>query len=334
MGTESETLTTVATTETSPVETAATHMVERVPTGRADDNVGGILANLAGEEYDAANAVYVLDETSKLLGIVSLRTLLGAGMQKRLGDIMVSPRATVEPDQDQELVTVLAIDHNVSEVPVLSRDGRLMGVVPARALLRIQSREHMEDISLFAGLLRDTEAARHAIEDSILKRAIQRLPWLIVGLVGGGLATWLMAEFEDEMQSRLAVAFFVPALVYLAGAIGTQSVAIAVRGLSTSRMTLLELARSELFTGMLIGLILAALSFPMIVLTLGDSRLALAVCVALVIASTLSTTIGLLLPWTLTKAGIDPAYGSGPIATILQDLVSLSAYFLSIAVLL
>jgi magnesium transporter len=163
---------------------------------------------------------------------------------------------------------------------------------------------------------------------------MHRLPWLIVGLAGGGLATWLMAAFESEMQTRLAVAFFVPALVYLAGAVGTQSVAIAVRGLSTSRLTLLELTRTELITGMLIGLILAALSFPAIVLIFSDVRLAMAVAFALVIASTLSTTIGLLLPWALSKLNIDPAYGSGPIATILQDLLSLAGYFICIAVLL
>ena len=313
---------------------ASEHMVERIPTGAAEDLVGAILASLAGEEFDAANAVYVLDAQKRLLGIVNLRTLLGAGMQRRLSEIMQPPKATVEPDEDQEIVAVLAIEHGISEVPVVNRDRQLVGVVPARALLRIQRREHMEDISLFAGIMRDTEAARHAIEGSVWSRAIQRLPWLIVGLAGGAAATWLMAEFEDEMQSRLAVAFFVPALVYLAGAIGTQSVAITVRGLSTSKMSLLELTRSELFTGMLIGLILAALSFPMIMLTLGDTRLALAVCIALVIASTLSTTIGMLLPWSLAKSGIDPAYGSGPIATILQDLVSLAGYFISIAVLL
>ena len=114
------------------------------------------------------------------------------------------------------------------------------------------------------------------------------------------------------MQTRLAVAFFVPALVYLAGAIGTQSMTIAVRGLSLSRLTLAELARGELITGMLIGLILAALAYPVIVFALGDVRLATAVCFALIVASALSTTIGLLLPWALWRLNIDPGLWQRP----------------------
>lgn len=315
-------------------ETAARHMVERVPTVSPGEHVGATLAALAGGEFDTANAVYVLDDRGVLVGIVSLRRLLGEGMQRRLGDIMSPPRITVLPDVDQELVAVAAIDNDIAEVPVVDEASRLLGVVPPRALLRIQSHEHSEDISRLAGMMRDTELARHAIEGNAASRALRRLPWLIVGLVGGGFATWLMATFEAEMRTRITLAFFVPALVYLAGAVGTQSVSVAVRGLSVSRLTLAQLTRSELLTGMLIGFALAAISFPVIWLALGDPRLAGAVCIALVVASTLATTIGLLLPWTLWKLGADPAFGSGPVATILQDLVSLGAYFVSVALLL
>lgn len=316
------------------VETASQHMVERVPRGAPGDTVGAMLAGLAGDEFDTANAVYVLDNGGRLFGVVTLRRLLAEGMQRHLADIMVRPRTTVTPDIDQELVAVAAIDHDLSEVPVVDDQGYLVGVVPPRALLRIQRREHLEDINRLAGIMRDSELARHAMEDNATARAFKRLPWLIVGLIGGGFATWLMAMFESEMQGRLAVAFFVPALVYLSGAIGTQSLSVAVRGLSISRLTLAELTRSELLTGMVIGVVLATLSYPAIVFTLGDRALAGAVCIALIVASALSTTIGLLLPWGFWKLGKDPALGSGPVATILQDLVSLAAYFVSVALLL
>lgn len=315
-------------------ETAAQHMVERVPTGASGATVGAILGELAAATFGSVNAVYVLDRRQRLLGVVPMATLLGAGMQRRLDEIMLPPVATVEPEDDQELVAAAAVEHGISDVPVTDTAGRLLGVVPARALLRIQRGEHIEDFNRLAGILRENRKARAAIDGGRVSNALRRLPWLVLGLAGGAMATWVMASFEAELERRIAVAFFVPAIVYLAGAIGTQSVTIAVRGLSLSQLSLRALTTSELMTGMIIGLVLAALSFPALAWFLDDIRLAMAVSLALVIASMLSTTIGLLLPWAIWKAGADPAFGSGPLATILQDILSLLAYFGIVAWLL
>ena len=315
-------------------ETAAQHMVESVPTGTPDTTVGAVLGELAAASFRSVNAVYVLDRHDRLLGIVPMARLLGAGMQRRLDEIMAEPVATVDPEDDQELVAAAAVEHGISDVPVTDHSGRLLGVVPARALLRIQRGEHIEDINRLAGILRNNRQARAAIEGNRFSNAMRRLPWLMLGLIGGALATWVMASFEAELEKRIAVAFFVPAIVYLAGAIGTQSVTIAVRGLSLSKLSLRALTTSELFTGMIIGVVLASLSFPALALFLDDIRLAGAVSLSLVIAATLSTTIGLLLPWAIWKAGADPALGSGPLATILQDILSLLAYFGIVAWLL
>ena len=132
------------------------------------------------------------------------------------------------------------------------------------------------------------------------------------------------------MASNLAVAFFVPGLVYLADAIGTQSEAVAVRGLSLSHAGLGQLIGDEMRTGLLMGSILAAIALPTAWLAFGNARLALAVALALVCAGAVATTIGLLLPWLLGKLGSDPAYGSGPLATIAQDLLTLLIYFATV----
>ncbi|MDJ0927094.1 MAG: magnesium transporter [Gammaproteobacteria bacterium] len=315
-------------------ETAAQHMVERVPTGSAQATVGAILGDLAADSFGSVNAVYVLDNRKRLLGVVPMATLLGAGMQTALTNLMVPPATTVSPEDDQEKVAAAAVDYGISDVPVTDARGRLLGIVPARALLRIQRGEHIEDIDRLAGILRNDQQARAALEGGRFANASRRLPWLLLGLAGGALATWVMAAFEAELQRRITVAFFVPAIVYLAGAVGTQSVAIAVRGLSLSQLNLRALTTSELLTGVIIGVVLAGLAFPAIVFFLGDLQLAIAVCLALVVASALSTTIGLLLPWFIWKGGGDPALGSGPVATILQDILSLLAYFGIVAWLL
>ena len=141
------------------------------------------------------------------------------------------------------------------------------------------------------------------------------------------LAALVVAHFEHLLQDKLAIAYFVPAIVYLADAIGTQTEAIAVRGLSLSRLTLRELLAGELRTGLLIGLALAAIALPLVALSVGDLRLGVAVAAAIVVAGTVATTIGLLLPWLFQRAGRDPALGSGPVATVIQDVLSLLIYF-------
>jgi magnesium transporter len=136
-----------------------------------------------------------------------------------------------------------------------------------------------------------------------------------------------MAGFESTLEAKIAVAFFVPGLVYIADAIGTQSEAIAVRGLSLTGAGIGHLLAGELRTGMLIGATLGVISFPAIMLAFGDARLAAAVAVAIFVAGSLAAAIGLLFPWVLARLGRDPAYGSGPVATVIQDILSLLVYF-------
>jgi magnesium transporter len=148
------------------------------------------------------------------------------------------------------------------------------------------------------------------------------------------LATFVVASFEAQLEAKIALAFFVPAIVYLADAIGTQTEAIAVRGLSLSHMPMRELVWGEMRTGLLIGAALGLLAWPAVWLVWRDPQLASAVALSLVVAGTVATTIGLLFPWLLARLGRDPAFGSGPLATILQDVLSLTIYFAIAAALL
>jgi magnesium transporter len=124
-----------------------------------------------------------------------------------------------------------------------------------------------------------------------------------------------------------------PAIVYLADAIGTQTEAVVVRGLSLSHRPLGRLLVGELSTGVLIGLPLGLVALLAAYLAFGDGRLALAVGLAILIAGSVATTCGLLLPWLLSHMGFDPAFGSGPVATVIQDVLSLLIYFGIVAAL-
>jgi magnesium transporter len=308
-------------------ETAAQHLVTHVPRARPQDRAGDVQARLAGARYEALDAVYVIDDSARLIGLVPLTELMAAAPAQLLAEIMNATPPKVFPDMDQEHVASLAIDAGVSAVPVVDAAGHLLGCVPAQALIAILRREHIEDMQRLVGIREHNSQALHAISATPLTRARERLPWLLVGLAGSMVATFIMSRFEQTLAAQLTIAFFVPGIVYLADAIGTQSEAIAVRGLSFNHAPLLHLVLGELATGMLIGLALGLLALPVAWLAFGDLRLAAAVALSILAAGAAATSIGLLLPWLLARTGIDPALGSGPVATIIQDVLSLLVYF-------
>jgi magnesium transporter len=237
-------------------------------------------------------------------------------------------------DTDREEAASLAIRSGVSVLALYDDNRRFVGAVPASALISILRDEHLEDLHHMAGILGRSEAAKEALTAPPYRRALYRLPWLLVGMAGSAVATAMMAHFESALAAQIAVAFFIPAIVYLTDAVGTQAEAVAVRGLSLSGGELVPLLLGELGTGMLIGAALAALAFPLVWISFGSTALAGTVAIALFVAGSIATTIGLLLPWTFAKAGFDPALGSGPIGTVIQDVMSLAVYLLIAAMLL
>jgi magnesium transporter len=313
-------------------ETAGWHLVQDVPIAQRAETAGELLARLPGSQFDFAGAAYLVDEGQRLLGAIPLTALLAAPASTPVVELARTAHA-VHATVDQERIASHALRHQLTAVPVTDENGRLLGVVPPLVLLEVLRHEHVEDIHRLAGIRRETAHARSAIEAPPVRRARDRLPWLMFGLAGSMLATLVVAGFEQSLESRVALAFFIPGIVYLADAIGTQTEAIAVRGLSLSHAPLAALVGGELRTGVLIGAVLGATSLPLIWLGFGDLRLALTVALSILAAGTLATTVGLLLPWALMKSGLDPAFGSGPIATIIQDVLSLLIYF-AIATLL
>jgi magnesium transporter len=274
--------------------------------------------------------VCVTEADGRLVGTLTPSELLALAPHHTLGRAARRDAPRVSPGTDQEHMASLALHHHATAMPVVDDDGRLVGVVGAATLMNILRREHVEDLHRLAGIAREpgeAEQARQALTAPPLRRARHRLPWLLVGLAGSMVATYIVSRFEATLEARPMLAFFVPGLVYLADAIGTQTEAVAVRGLSLSRQPLGRMLAAELRTGLLMGLVLGLLALPMIWLVFGDLALATAVALALGGASMVATGLGLLLPWGLTRLGLDPAYGSGPLATIVQDLLSLLIYF-------
>jgi magnesium transporter len=306
-----------------------------VPVAHVDSTIEKVRAGLDGQRYDAIDVVLLVDDAGLYQGAADMRDVLAAKPRTVVRTLMQSGWPAVGPGTDQEHAAEQATSASVPCLPVVAENGRPMGCIPAASLLDVLGREHRDDVHRLVGMVREREGARHALEDPPLRRVGQRLPWLLVGLVlsTGGAA--LMAGFEHALRANIALSFFIPSLVYLTDAIGTQTEAIAVRGLSLRRQwSIAAILASEVVTGGIIGLVLGLLAFVGIALVLGDARLGLGVGLSLAAAGTLASALGLLLPWSLSRLGIDPAFGSGPVATIIQDVLTILVYFLIMAWLL
>jgi magnesium transporter len=303
------------------------HLVASVARARAAETAGAVLARIAAEKPASVELVLVVGGDGRLAGVVPIARLFASQEKASLGKLLDAGFPRVQPDDDQEHAASLALHHGVDALPVVDAAGRPLGVMPAQALLQVLRREHVEDLHVLAGIKRESSKARHAIEDPPLRRVQHRLPWLLVGLAGSALATLAMAGFESTLSRQIEVAFFVPGIVYLADAIGTQSEAVAVRGLSLTRSGIGNLLGGELRTGMLIGACLGLASFLPIFVVFGDARLAAAVATAIFAAGAAAASLGMLLPWLIARSGRDPAFGSGPLATAIQDILSLLVYF-------
>jgi len=311
------------------------HMYSPVPTAQVGDTVSELSQRLASlpNAFDSIELLFVTDADQRLLGVVPLSKLLVATPTMSIAELLNRDITSVTLADPPERVAEVALTHQLPAVPVVDAQGCLLGAVPAHSVFKIMREEHIQDMDRLVGIWRHSDQALSAIEGDPLRRGLDRLPWLIVGTAGCVLATGLMATFESTLKADLAVAFFIPGIVYLADAIGTQSEAIAVRGLSFSSTPIPQLLKGELKTGFYLGIALALVVFPFIWLTFNAS-LAFAVSVALICASSVATSIGILLPSLLSRMGKDPAYGSGPVATIVQDLLSLLIYLSVISLLI
>lgn len=316
---------------TAKLETAARHAVSAVPVAAPDDRVEAVLTAMRGRRFDAATVVAVC-AGSRLVGLATIERLLAASGTATIGQVMDPDPPVVAPGTDQEHAAWVAVRHGEPGLAVVDAAGRFVGLVPPQRLLAVLLEEHDEDLARLSGTLRpattpaETISARRASVESVPRRLWHRLPWLLLGLAGAFVSAGIVGGFEAQLEQYVLIAFFVPGVVYLADAVGTQTEALVIRGLSVG-VGLRRVAGPETLTGALVGLLLAAMTYPVVLLVWGDPRVAAAVALALLLACAIATSIAMVLPWLLNQLGVDPAYGAGPLATVAQDLLSLTIYF-------
>lgn len=313
------------------LDTISEHVSSRVPVSTVDASAGDIRRSLEGRRFDTAAAVAVCDD-GVLRGLIGTEELLAAPDGSLASEIMDEAPPVVSPGVDQEAAAWTAVQRGEAILAVVDDAGRFLGLVPPHRLLSVLLREHDEDMARLGGFLHDASAARATSRESLLKRYWHRLPWLLIGLAGALVAATLVGSFERQLEANVMIAYFIPGIVYMADAVGTQTETIIVRGLSVG-VSIREVVRRELLTGLLVGATLSLVFFPIALVWWRDADLVIATSLSLLMASSIATVVAMILPWLIHRLGGDPAFGSGPLATVLQDLLSVLIYFVAITLI-
>jgi magnesium transporter len=305
--------------------TALAHASLLVPTAQPGERVADIRRRLVGaDRFDTVTQIAVLDD-ERIVGTVRIEDLLASEGGSLASAIMDPDPPVVRSGVDQETAAAKAVLHEESGLAVVDSDGRFLGLIPPHRMLGVLLEEHREDLARLSGYLHQSAGARSASEERLVLRFWHRFPWLVVGLAAALAAAVVVAAFESGLASRLELAFFIPGVVYIAGAVGNQTVVLVVRGLSVGVPVGRVMGR-EMITGMALGIVLGGIAYPAVRLWF-DHAVGLTVAVSILVASTVSTGVAIALPWLLSKLNIDPAFGSGPLSTVVQDLMTLTIYF-------
>ena len=281
-------------------------------------------------EKESIYACYVIEpETGHLQGAVSLRDLVMAELSSPITGVMRRKPVTVNALDDQESVAQKIGKYNLLAVPVLEKDGSVVGFVTVDDVIDVLIEEQTEDILKMAGV--EPGALDKPYFDNPIRRVVRkRIGWLLLLFVAGTLTSAVLHRFEAELAAVVALSFFIPLLIGTGGNAGAQTVMTVIRSLALGEVGVKHAWRvvlREATTGMVVGLMVAPIAFGQALLWKAPLELALTVSVTMFAICIWSTTVGSLIPILAERFGVDPAVLSAPLITTLVDATGLVIYF-------
>ncbi|CAM1345431.1 magnesium transporter [Tenacibaculum amylolyticum] len=275
-------------------------------------------------EVTRVHSIYVVDDSGKLKGRLSLKDLLMASTKAKIADVYIPRVDYVTVHDSAEDVANKMRKYDLEAIPVVDELGILVGRITIDDIVDVIKEEADKDYQLAAGITQDVEA-----DDGIMELTRARLPWLFLGLIGGIGAFLIMGGFHDAFKENAVLFFFTPLIAAMAGNVGVQSSAIIVQGLANDDVkgSINKRLIKEMLLATLNGLALAIVLFIFILLYDGDFQKSFAVSVSLVVVIIVAGLIGTFIPLFLDKRGIDPAIATGPFITTSNDIFGILIYF-------
>jgi magnesium transporter len=303
----------------------------------ADWNIGMVAAKIRANaaRIEKFYGVSVVDPLQRPIGYLKLRDLL-LPKEAVVGEVMHKDFIAVTPETDQEEVARLAERYELSVVPVVDGEGRLVGRITPDRLRQIIRDEAEEDIKIMSGLATDSQP-----DESVVRMVLGRIPWLLVGVGGAGLSAVVVGSFEEQLAQAAILASFIPIVMSTAGNAGIQAATVAVQGLATGAFTFADigwrlgkelaaaLANGAIAAGVLVGLVLLMSQLGVIE---APVRLAITAGLAEITVIVAAVAVGATIPVVLDRLGIDPAMATGVFITTGNDILAVVIFFLMVTV--
>ncbi|MEX2593782.1 MAG: magnesium transporter [Anditalea sp.] len=278
------------------------------------------------ENVEKIYAIYVVDNKEKLLGRVSLKKIILASSTTKIADIYDDEVLSVPTYMDEEEVAEIMRRYDLEAVPVVNVKNKLVGRITVDDILDVMREQAEEDIQAMTGISEDVEES-----DSVFKLSKARLPWLLIGMIGGLLGAGFIGFFEEGINAVTALAFFIPLITATGGNVGIQSSSLVVQTLANKSIFEESLGKrfgKVLLVALFNGLVLACFVFSTVVFIYGEPyNFGFVVSIALFCVVVLASFMGTFTPILLDKVGINPAMASGPFITTANDLIGLAVYF-------
>jgi magnesium transporter len=272
-------------------------------------------------------SLYVTDASRHLTGMLSLRDLVTADPEARLGDVMTREVVQVTTDADQEEVARVIQRYDFLAVPVVDREQRLVGIVTVDDVIDVIQQEATRDLYA-AGAVQAGDDDDY-FRSNLFTIARRRVVWLLVLLLANSGTSAVIASEQKVLSQVVVLAAFIPLLIGTGGNVGAQSSTVVIRGLSTQRIQTLGLARAigrESLAGLLLGLLMMLVVFPWAAHVSGSWVVAGAAAISLVAITTLAATAGAALPLLFDRLGLDPALMSAPFIATATDVAGVFIY--------
>ncbi len=278
------------------------------------------------EDIDEIYYLYVVDDNNILKGTIALKDLLFSSTNKKISSIVDPDVISVKPDIDGEEVAQIMEKYDLIAVPVVDGIGRLMGRITIDDVVDVIREEAEEDYQLMSGITQDVD-----FSDSVFRQSRSRIPWLLIGMVGGVFSSLILGVYEDDIARYAVLALFLPLIAATGGNAGVQSSAIVVQGIASGDIDLQSISRKlfkEFKVGLINGFVCSSLIFLYNLIFSDNFALTITVSLALFCVVIFATVFGTFIPLVLKRFKIDPAIATGPFITTSNDMLGIFIYFI------